>query len=886
MSGNVPGLEPSWTITGKYQPPGFSGTAVTRVRLTDILDAGVDDTTRAFTMLSAPAGFGKTFLLGQWASTLMAANVLAAWCTLDQDDRDPQVLWTTITSAIMLAAEGIDDAFSAELASVPPVMDPQHHGNFVAQVTAVIESYREPIVLIIDDAHVIEGSPAEAELIRLLRWAPTNLRVALATRSPMSTQAARVTGGLTEVTADTLSFTRTETNDFFVDEMLDDDDIEKLYSMTDGWPAALSLARLGMQKYGERAPASDELLDPAIVYDYLDHEVYSEFSERERAVIVCASVTPLITGDLVSAGVGIPDSGEVLRDLAMRNRMLRRVSTDLHGRTWYSVQPLFATFLRETVRDADPERLAELAARAAEWQSLHGNSLAALKLAVNADNSGLVESILRQRGYSLVSEGHANELLQVAPSSMNNERLGPFSQLMVAFAAVSAGRADRAQELIVPPPLTELSADDLLEWDWLYYLVHVRLALAQGSSIETLYPGWPEETLSDVPDQLRSAVRLSRGLVEAHTGSIDIAGTDLRLALASAENIDDLSSRLRSTVGLAQVSYAEFDVRATLANAERALELSARSTTQDYSAPTATAHGLAAWAYYELLDLPKARWHIDSAKVLLDDQSDEALRSWIQQMYNAAFFDTMPFRRRIAQEFVTAWPAEYLRNASAASVVSSLHFGLSMSAELDERRWSERLLDGARQLIGEGHDWQVAYALYLFRCGKDAAARSVLAPLLIDEVAERLALSDIVAWSLDSALEERAHNSFRAHSAILRALEIANDCGGLYEVTRPDVRSLARVLSAGVDRFGAHEQVARQLLALNIGESTLSSGPLTERERQILAELKSLRTIEEIARDLLLSVNTVKTHMRGIYRKLDVQSRRSAIATAERLGLI
>jgi LuxR family maltose regulon positive regulatory protein len=162
----------------------------------------------------------------------------------------------------------------------------------------------------------------------------------------------------------------------------------------------------------------------------------------------------------------------------------------------------------------------------------------------------------------------------------------------------------------------------------------------------------------------------------------------------------------------------------------------------------------------------------------------------------------------------------------------------------------------------------------------------VLTPLLAEDAPDHLALSDIVAWALDSALEVRAHNSFRAHSAILRALERANECGGLFEVTRPDVKSLARVLSAGLDRFGPHEEAARQLLALNFGESTLSSGPLTERERQILAELKTLRTIEEIARDLLLSVNTVKTHMRGIYRKLDVQSRRQAIATAERLGLI
>ncbi|WP_213814917.1 response regulator transcription factor [Glaciihabitans sp. dw_435] len=97
---------------------------------------------------------------------------------------------------------------------------------------------------------------------------------------------------------------------------------------------------------------------------------------------------------------------------------------------------------------------------------------------------------------------------------------------------------------------------------------------------------------------------------------------------------------------------------------------------------------------------------------------------------------------------------------------------------------------------------------------------------------------------------------------------------------------MARILSDGLDRFGPHEDVVRQVLAREGGAPLLISEALTTRERQILAELRTLRTVDEIAHDLLLSVNTVKTHMRGIYRKLDAKSRRQAINTAEQLGLI
>jgi LuxR family maltose regulon positive regulatory protein len=253
---------------------------------------------------------------------------------------------------------------------------------------------------------------------------------------------------------------------------------------------------------------------------------------------------------------------------------------------------------------------------------------------------------------------------------------------------------------------------------------------------------------------------------------------------------------------------------------------------------------------------------------------------------NAAEFEFMAGRRRVAQDFVTNWPPPYARGASPTLVMMSLYSGLGMAASLDEPRWSERLLDRARQLLGEQHDWQVAYALYLLSVGREASARTVLTPLLEAPTDEQLPLSEIVAFSLDSVLETIANNQFRAHSALYRALERADATGGYLEVTRVGSRRIAPILAAGLGRFGPHEHVARSLLSGTVGESVLDTGALTDRERDILQELKSLRTVEEIGHDVLLSANTVKTHMRNIYRKLDVTSRRQAVAKAEEIGLI
>jgi LuxR family maltose regulon positive regulatory protein len=189
--------------------------------------------------------------------------------------------------------------------------------------------------------------------------------------------------------------------------------------------------------------------------------------------------------------------------------------------------------------------------------------------------------------------------------------------------------------------------------------------------------------------------------------------------------------------------------------------------------------------------------------------------------------------------------------------------------------------------LGETYDWLAAYSLHLLRAGRDDAARAVIAPLVAAESPKCTALAGIVVASIDSILKNRANNPYLAHAAAYRALELADESGAFYELTRANPQAFARVLAAGSGRFAPHEHLAHQLVSVGgSDEALLTPSALTTRERQILLELRTLRTVDEIAHDLLLSVNTVKTHMRGIYRKLDVSTRRQAVITAERHGLM
>ena len=835
-------------------------------------------------MLSAPAGYGKTVLLGQWAEQNAAAGILTAWATLTPDDRDPLVLWTTIVDALSTAAEPVDAPLADTLAALEPQMAPREHSELLAAFTAALHDHEGMVAFVIDDAHVLEGSESEHEFVRLLQMLPDNATVAFATRTPLHAHRTRVSGRLMELTADALSFTAAEANDFFADRV-PAEGVAALHDASDGWPAALSLALLSVERLDDPGVSPVDLLKPEILHDYLQEEVYRDLNDRERDVLLTTAISPLTTAELVAASIDETDSGTILRDLAERNRMVHRSSTDRRGRIWYGVQPLFGAFLRERLAEREPGKLAELVRRAAVWQADNGDPVAALELALSPANPELADRILRQWGYDMVGDARAQALLGRLSSSDPAIDL-PFARLMLAYAAATQGNTARAREMLAPLRLVDLGADDLIEWDWLHYLVLLFVQMADKKSTASLNPGWPESTLEDVPSGLRLAVQMARGFASARDGEGDVARDDLALALSIAEARDDLRHRVMSTVGLATVCASEFDVHETRALCERALDLATALPGCDLAPTRALANALAGWSSLELLDTAAAKDYAAAATVSAASQTDPDLRMLAEHVTDAATFDSTPQKRRIAQDFVTQWPPAYLEIASTTGMLVSLHFGLGMAATLKEYRWSERLLDRARQRLGESYDWQVAYCRFLLHVGRDAAIPAVLAPLLADERSERVGLSDIVAWSLEGVLQGEANNAFRAHAAIYRALQRADETGGYLDVTAVGTRRVAPLLSAGLDRFGSHAHVARALLAGSVGESVLNSGPLTERESQVLEELRTLRTVEEIAHDILLSANTVKTHMRSIYRKLDVTSRRQAVARAEEIGLL
>ncbi len=890
MDNAVRGSGFSWAEgSARKSPPGETG-VVSRPRLISALDADFDHP-GSFVMVSAPAGYGKTYLLSEWAELNRARGRATAWHRVTADDGDPVVLWSSLLGAIErgLSECGTNPAareLAVRLRALKPGMPAPIHAAFVAAFGTVLRQCGLPIVLVVDDAHLLDGTAAETEFIAVIQALPSNVLLAFATRSPPQMQAARVDGRLRELTADSLSFTRAEETELFALRGFEDADLGPLHGMAGGWPAVLSLALLDVERGEPGKTITGNWTDPSILYDYLEHEIFAELPSDVRDVLLTLGISATMTADLANAIRETADSAEVLRALATHNQIVRRVSTDAAGRTWYDVKPPFGQFLREKIRESHPDTLRAMITRAAEWFTEFGDAFAALELALDPPNSELVDRILRRRGYGMIADGHAPRILAMLPPSNGPALTGPFARLMTAYAAACIPRPERAADLLTSVHLSDLTADELMEWDWLRYLVNAQLAFVSGKPLGTVQQNWPENSLAKMPEALRLAIGITRGFSNVRAGTTDAALHDLTVAFAVAENADDLSNMVRGTVGLAAAAAARCDFSAALDLSTRALHLASRSTTQNQAGSRTAACCIASWSSLELLDIPGARTHANDAVESAARDGDAQQRLKANDAYNNAYFDSLPQRRRVAQEFTTTWPPPYLEGMSDTYVVASMYSALRMTFEIDERRWSDHVLDRARLFLGEGADWQAAYALHLLRTGRDESARPIVATLLSRSDRFAVALSEIVVLSLQAVLETRSNNQYRAHSALYRALELADRTGAYRRVRIADRATIVRLILAGAGRFGAHEHIARALLSEDSAASVSHLGALTEREREILGELTTLRTVEEISHDLLLSVNTVKTHMRGIYRKLAVTSRRQAVGEAERLGLL
>jgi LuxR family maltose regulon positive regulatory protein len=761
----------------------------------------------------------------------------------------------------------------------------------LAPLKRALEELREPLLLVLDDLHEACAGEVPADLEWLLEHVPSGLRLVVATRSdpPLRLQRLRVAGQMTEIRAADLAFTPSEATEFLAPLALPADDVETLWARSQGWVAGLRLAELSLRVHPNPSKfVAGFAGDDRAVSDYLMSEVVSGYDEDTLRFLLRTSIVEPLNGELAGALARVPAGENSLRELERVDGFVDAL--DSSG-TWFRYHPLFAEVLRAELRRRLPDELPTLHSSASEWFARHGQPVEAARHAVAASDWHLAAEIVGTQWLVCVVHGSGPALRELA-SEIPSEIVHDDAELALAMAGLllEAGEIEDADELLV-------RADELAD----ELSAERRRRFAVTSTATALYRARLD---GDVAEAL-SAARLA--LHERWDRSVAVEVRALTLAnLGIAEfwaaDFEEALEHLQAAAGLALEfgnDFVLFIAKSYLAAVDarqgRLVDAHSRARTAIQLAErygwaevphTAIAYVTLATVHLWWNELDEAERAADRARDVLGRSPEPLLapvvahiRARIQGMRGNPVTALELLRGGETVRKLPPW----LR-VSAAMIEAELWMGLGEPAR------ARRALTA---VSSSGlSDYAIALARLDLALGEPGAALRAVAGFLADERESLMPVSRTEAWVVDAIARDAIHDEPGALRAIERALDLAEPRGYSNAILRhgAPVRSLLRRhIASGT----AHRAFAGVLLSVLERQPTArrSNGdpllePLSERELAVLRFLPTMMSNAEIAGEMFVSVNTVKTHLKHIYRKLDVSERRDAVRRGRELRLL
>ncbi|TWF80140.1 LuxR family maltose regulon positive regulatory protein [Pseudonocardia hierapolitana] len=833
------------------------------------------------TLVSAPAGYGKTLLLAEWATR---RPELTAWVSLDEDDNNDRRFWAAVLTALdRCAAVPADNALHDLALPGLPSRDPE----FLALVADAIGTAPGPLRLVLDDVHELTAPNPLHGLASLLRDRPPGLHLVLSGRTdpPLPLARMRLTGELHEIRADRLRFSLAEAGTMLAaaDFRARPDQVRLLVEETEGWAAGLRLAALSLRE----AEDPDKFLAGFVgsgraVSDYLVGEILSRLTVETRELLGAVSVCDQLSAPLAAALSGREDAGAVLSSLERETSLVLSTGED---RRWYRVHPLLRSHLRADLQRQRPDLIVRLHGRAADWYATAGQPVSALAHARQGGDPERIAQLLRQQATALIADGE-HAVVREALDQLGDAQRGsePLLALVAALIATESGDIATADHHLAEAASSWPSdpSSDLLA---LRSLVRSRRAIVAG----------------DPSDRARTADEIGSGaatdpelapMAMAHDAlgllaerRLDEARAIAEAGLAHARQQHHIYLVALGLVTLAAIAAAEGDYR-------RMTRLAAAADAE-LADPTWRATVGAAWsstmrAYGALLRAEPAT----CLELTSPDVPDESAPQLSDQLFvlraalRGAALSDIGHGDEGLNELREARAVAAGRPGAAeipATVALLEHRTATLQGHDTVARSILRWAEDELGHVGEVHllrAWQLA------RLGRPAAASDALVHLLDGAAPVVLPWTMVEGRVLGCQLALRGERRPQARRELDHALALSE----AMDVLRPLVIGPPEVidlLTRHMGSFGDKESTALRVLAarnaLGTGTQPVS---LTERERAVLNMLPTQRSFDEIALDLTVSHSTVKTHVRALYGKLGVGSRRDAVAAARRRGIL
>ena len=821
---------------------------VRRTHLEALLE---DDVRRRLTVLSAPPGAGKTTLLAGWVNRHSDQRV--AWLAVERTDNRPGCFARSVATAL------------ADVGAVSRRTDLRTGDGamLLNETLHELDVRKQPVVLVLDDVQELTSAAAIHSLELLVEHGASSLEIIMATRAdpPLRLGRLRVNGWLGEIRNSDLAFSPAEAAELFAARgiRMTNQEIMAIHERTEGWAAGLQLIAFALDRGADpKRFALDDAPAEAAVSDYLLREVLARQNQRVQDFLMHTSIVDYVTPELAATLSDYPDAGSLLEELERGGVFL----SELNGTGVYRYHALFASLLRARLRQHDLGLYRALHARAARWYAERSMPLQAEAHARSGENWGLLGDYVRGRWLDAVLHGFETSPEDAEGISIEAAQASPSLAIVASAAACETGN----RELLERYKGLVAGVDDIagqgpgdgesLDNRSIAALVlEVLEARAFGSSsaarqaVERLTPAASTEP------RLARFCGLSLAEFDLDEGKLESACFEL------AELADDDSGWVSGTAHalLALVHAIEGRVRAAETLAREAL---ARPTGSDRLVVTRASNLALAISQAErgLLRAASAAVGDTSATVGLRSLRavEHAVKAGLSNTSFVGHFDRSTARHALVDKTLVALGVLEITDAAGASVT------LGGRAEEALRR-SRRALDANMYatIFAEAEEWL------------GPKTNGAVHPRTLVELS---VLATVAAWSRGE------------HDVALTHLQHALLHAGADQIWAPLVAygpMISAPLATIAREPGNHQSAAMSLIDESQHmESPAFIQPLTTQELAVLMFLPTLRSNSEIAAAMHLSTNTVKSHLKAIYRKFGVERRRDAVVRAHQLELL
>jgi LuxR family maltose regulon positive regulatory protein len=877
-------------LATKLYVPAPRHNVVLRPRLIERLNEGLHS---KLTLIAAPAGFGKTTLVSEWAA---ASKRRPAWMSLDKVDNDPLQFLTYLIAALQTIASNVGEELLGVIQSPTPPSIETILTTLLNEISIIPDNF----VLILDDYHVIDATLIDNALTFLIKHMPPQMHLVITTREDPDLPLARLRarGQLTELRVTDLRFTRSEAAEFLNRDMglnLSVEDIATLETRTEGWIAGLQLAAISMQGHQDTAQFLESFTGShRFVLDYLTEEVLQQQSESVQNFLLHTSIldrlcSPLCDAVLLDASIS---GQETLEYLERANLFIFPLDND---RRWYRYHHLFADLLRQRLHQSialssgDVESYVnELHIRASQWYEDNGFELEAFHHAAAGNDINRAERLIVDKGIPRHFRGAITIILnwlESLPTKMLNAR--PSLWWMYASLLLINGQTIGVEEKLQAADiaLRDAEADDKTR-----YLLG-RIAGARATLALTRYQAetmlvQSRQALEFLPPNSLSA-RANANWVMGYAHILQGDRAAARRAITEAVSLSqasgDIFITLLATIGLGTVQELENQLYLASETYERVLQLAGdQPLSVIYEAHLGLARVL-----YEWNDLEAAQEH--------GRQSLHLARQYDRVIDRFIVCEVFLARLKLAQGDVDG-AAAMLAQASQSARQQNFGHRLTEIAAAQVLVFLRRGNLAAAAYLAQINNIPASLARVYSAQGDLSAALSVL-ELLRQQVEtkgwqdERLKVLVLLAVA-----HHRHGDNDKAVQLLHDALAQAEPYGFI-RLFVDEGLAMAQLLSEVAAQGIMPDYTGRLLAAFeaegqkNIGNLYPPVGhvpiePLSQRELEVLQLIAEGFSNHEICERLFLALNTVKGHNRKIYDKLQVQRRTEAVARARELGLL